>query len=77
MVLLCLKHIEFPLDLTNKIHFNYKDDDNHNNNNNNNNNNNLMLSVTKVQQSHYRPEVLRGFQEVKVPRLSDNGLGWW
>jgi len=25
----------------------------------------------KVNQSHYRPEVLRGFQEVKVPRLRD------
>ena len=22
-------------------------------------------------------EVPRGFQEVKVPRLRDNGLGWW
>ena len=31
----------------------------------------------KVNQSHYRPEVPRGFQEVKVPRLSDNGPGWW
>jgi len=28
-------------------------------------------------QSHYRPEVPRGFQEVKVPRLRDNGTGWW
>ena len=27
----------------------------------------------KVNQSHYRPEVPRGFQEVKVPRLRDNG----
>ena len=27
--------------------------------------------------SHYRPEVPRGFQEVKVPRLRDNGPGWW
>jgi len=26
----------------------------------------------KVNQSHYRPEVPRGFQEVKVPRLRDN-----
>jgi len=24
-----------------------------------------------------RPEVPRGFQEVKVPRLRDNGPGWW
>jgi len=31
----------------------------------------------KVNQSHYRPEVPRGFQEVKVPRLRDNGTGWW
>jgi hypothetical protein len=29
----------------------------------------------KVKQSHYRPEVPRGFQEVKVPRLRDNGPG--
>ena len=27
----------------------------------------------KVNQSHYRSEVPRGFQEVKVPRLLDNG----
>jgi len=26
----------------------------------------------KVKQSHYRPEVPRGFQEVKVPRLRNN-----
>ena len=31
----------------------------------------------KVHQSHYRPEVPRGFQEVKVPRLCDKGPGWW
>ena len=31
----------------------------------------------KVKQSHYRPEVPRGFQEVKVSRLHDNGPGWW
>jgi len=31
----------------------------------------------KVNQSHYRPEVPRRFQEVKVPRLCDNGPGWW
>ena len=29
----------------------------------------------KVNQSHYRPEVPSGFQEVKVPRLRDNGPG--
>ena len=28
-------------------------------------------------QSHYRPEVPRGFQVVKVPRLRDNGPQWW
>ena len=31
----------------------------------------------KVHQSHDRPEVRRGFQEVKGPRLRDNGPGWW
>jgi len=31
----------------------------------------------KVNQSHYRSEVPRGFQEVTVPRLRDNGPGWW
>ena len=31
----------------------------------------------KVNQSHYRTEVPRGFQEVKVPRLGDNGPEWW
>jgi len=25
---------------------------------------------------HYRPEVPRGFQELKVPRLRDNGPGY-
>ena len=35
------------------------------------------LERKKVQQSHYRPEVPRGFQEVKVPILHDNGTGWW
>jgi len=29
----------------------------------------------KVNQSHYRPEVPSGFQEVKVPRLRDNSPG--
>jgi hypothetical protein len=31
----------------------------------------------KVKQSCYRPEWPREFQEVKVPRLHDNGTGWW
>jgi len=31
----------------------------------------------KVNESHYRPEVPRGFQEVKVPRLRDSGPEWW
>jgi hypothetical protein len=37
----------------------------------------LYLYVYK--QSRYRPRVARprGFQEVKVPRLHDNGTGWW
>jgi len=30
-----------------------------------------------VKQTHYRPEVPRGFQGVKVPRLRDSGPGWW
>jgi hypothetical protein len=29
----------------------------------------------KVNQSHYRPEVPRGFQEVNVSRFHDNGPG--
>ena len=38
----------------------------------------LLSSVKiKVNQSHYRPEVPRGFQEVKVLILRDNGPGWW
>ena len=36
-----------------------------------------MSECKKVIQSHYRPEVPRGFQEVKVSRLSDNGPRWW
>jgi hypothetical protein len=36
----------------------------------------IALKV-KVNQSHYRPEVARGFQEVKVPRLRDSVPGWW
>jgi len=35
------------------------------------------IKVKKVNQSHYRPKVPRGFQEVKVPRFHDNGTGWW
>jgi hypothetical protein len=31
----------------------------------------------KVNQSHYRPEVPRGFREVKFPRIRDDGPGWW
>jgi len=31
----------------------------------------------KVKQSHYRPDVPRLLQEVNVPRLHDNGPGWW
>jgi len=34
-------------------------------------------NTIKKNQSHYRPEVPRGFQEVKVPRLHDSGRGWW
>ena len=36
----------------------------------------FIVSV-KVKQSRYSPEVPRGLQEVKVPRLRDNGPGWW
>jgi len=39
--------------------------------------NKKLFSYLKVNQSYYRPEVPRGFQEVKVPRLRDNGPGWW
>jgi len=39
----------------------------------------LMIHISRVKsnQSHYTPEVLRGFQEVKVPRLRDIGPEWW
>jgi hypothetical protein len=30
-----------------------------------------------VKQSRYRPGVAQRVQEVKVPRLHDNGTGWW
>jgi len=43
----------------------------------NNDRNNFKIAVKKLNQSHYRPEVPRGFQEVKVPRLRENGSGWW
>ena len=36
-----------------------------------------LCDIEKVNQSHYRPEVPIWFQEVKVPRLRDNGPGWW
>jgi len=35
----------------------------------------LYSSNVKVNHSHYRREVPRGFQEVKVPRLRNNGTG--
>ena len=31
----------------------------------------------KLNHSHYRFDVPREFQEVKVPRLRENGPGWW
>jgi len=37
----------------------------------------VIVHSGKVNQSHYRPEVPRGFQEVKVSRLCDNGPGCW
>jgi hypothetical protein len=36
-----------------------------------------LMEKVKVKQSHYRPEVPRGFQKVKVPRLFDSGPEWW
>ena len=36
----------------------------------------LLVCIKKVNQSHCRPEVPRGFREVKVPRFHDNGTGW-
>jgi len=38
---------------------------------------NLWLQYCMLNQSHYRPKVPIGFQEVKVPRLRDSGRGWW
>jgi len=37
----------------------------------------IIIIIITVNQSHYRPEVPRGFRDVKVPRLRDNGTGWW
>jgi len=37
----------------------------------------IIIIIIKVNQSHYRPEGPRRFQEVKVRRLRDNGTGWW
>ena len=37
----------------------------------------VIQTKVEVNQSHYRPEVPRGFQEVKVLRLRDNRPGWW
>ena len=36
----------------------------------------IEVEYKNVNQSHYRPEVPRAFQEVKVLRLRDNGTGW-
>ena len=36
-----------------------------------------QLTHQKVNQPHYRPEVPRGFHEVKVTRLRDGDPGWW
>jgi len=33
--------------------------------------------IKKLNQSHYRPKMPRGLQEVNVPRLCDSGPGWW
>jgi len=35
------------------------------------------IYIYQLNQPRYRPEVPRGFQEVKVPRLRDSGPGWW
>jgi len=37
----------------------------------------VMQIQVKVNKSHYRPEVPRWFQEVKVSILRDNGPEWW
>jgi hypothetical protein len=36
-----------------------------------------LHDIKKLNQSHYRPEMPGGFQEVKVPRLRNNSPGWW
>jgi len=37
-----------------------------------------LLSVkVKLKQSRYRPGVAQRVQEVKFPRLHENGTGWW
>jgi len=36
-----------------------------------------LMEYTLKNQSHYMSELPRGFREVKVPRLRDNGPGWW
>ena len=36
-----------------------------------------LVIIIIINQSHYRPEEPRGFQELKVPRLRDNDTGWW
>ena len=33
----------------------------------------IYIYIYIYNHSHYRPEVPRGFQEVKVPKLRDNG----
>jgi len=38
---------------------------------------NPLSGKRKVNKSRYRHEVPRGFQEVNVPRLRDNGSEWW
>jgi len=37
----------------------------------------VMNSEVRVNKSHYRPEMPREFQEVKVPRLRVNDPSWW
>jgi len=37
----------------------------------------IYICNKKVNQFHYRPEVPRGFQGVKVPRLRGNGPELW
>ena len=38
---------------------------------------NLVKKKKIINKSHYRPEMPRGFQEIKFPRLRDNGPRWW